>query len=168
MRPMAVTLKWLTPDQVYTGPRLTLTPGGNTHMTLRKGTLYVCLRPGAGLTACDHDRAAALGHVFEGEAAPWSSLGESASPAPSAPARDPRATLMLGLHALLPGYTWDVQAGPPDTPLLISADSAEGAVTVRVTHSTYQRHRTSATLVCDIAEAVQRRSEREPVSLLTL
>ncbi|MEF2279070.1 hypothetical protein V3W47_12240 [Deinococcus sp. YIM 134068] len=165
---MAVTVKWLTPEQAHAGPRLTLTPGGNTSMALRGGTLYVRPRPGAGLTACDHDRAAALGHVFEGEAAPWSSWSEATPSLPSAPTRDPRATLMLGLHALLPGYTWDVQAGPPDMPLLISADSAEGAVTVRVTHATYRRHRTSATLVCDIAEAVQRRVEREPVSLLTL
>lgn len=54
------------------GPTLTLTPGGHARMALWRGVLYMA-DPGRAnnLTAADHDRAAALGHLFEGEAGEW-------------------------------------------------------------------------------------------------
>lgn len=130
-------------------------------MVLEGGTLYVRLSStGAALTACDHDRAAALGYLFEGESAEWPLAG---GPEPvqvrnagwrSVPTRE--AALMLDLPALLPAYTWAAQSGPPETPLIVSAAGAGGTVTVGITSATYQRHRSAATLGWEIANTVRR------------
>ncbi|WP_133161993.1 hypothetical protein [Deinococcus aerius] len=127
-------------------------------MALQGGTLYVrpC-GPGAPLTGCDHDRAAALGYLFEGEPADWPLAGEPAPVRQIGGARSSReAALLLDLPALLPAYTWAAQAGPPATPLIVSASGAGGTVTVRVTSATYERHRSAATLSCEIARTVRR------------
>lgn len=138
---------------------LTPTPGGNTSMVLQGGTLYV--RPssaGVPLTACDHDRAAALGYLFEGEPAAWPFEEEQApvreTSRKGTPTRE--AALLLDLPALLPAYTWAAQAGPPGTPLIVSASGTGGTVTVRVTSATYERHRSAATLSWEIARTVRR------------
>lgn len=48
------------------GPCLTPTWNGNTRMCVFGGTVYVSLNsPHLTLTACDLDRAAALGHALE-------------------------------------------------------------------------------------------------------
>lgn len=140
---------------------LTPTPGGHASMALRGGTLYVRLPDGEStLTPCDHDRAAALGYLFEGEAGAWPFPG-GAEPQPTrgagrrgGSARE--AALLLDLPALLPAYTWAAQAGPPETPLIVSAAGAGGTVTVGVTSATYERHRSAATLSWEIASAVRR------------
>lgn len=140
---------------------LTPTPGGNASMTLEGGTLYVRLTAaGADLTPCDHDRAAALGYLFQGEAAEWP-LTDRSEPVQvhsagrrSVPARE--AALMLDLPTLLPAYTWAAQAGPPETPLIVSAAGAGGTVTVGITSATYQRHRSTSTLSWEIVNTVRR------------
>ncbi|WP_019587000.1 hypothetical protein [Deinococcus apachensis] len=138
---------------------LTPTPGGNASMALQGGTLYV--RPsgaGAPLTACDHDRAAALGYLFEGEPAVWPFTEEQppvrGTGRTGTPTRE--AALLLDLPALLPAYSWAAQAGPPGTPLIVSASGAGGTVTVSITSATYERHRSAATLSYEIASTVRR------------
>lgn len=123
-------------------------------MALAGTVLYLRPRVGVPLTACDHDRAAALGHPLEGEPQGWPLAGGPAGKRGTSSARR-REVLRLDLPALLPGYACRVQAGPPELPLLIEASGPQGQVTVGVTAATNRRHRSAATLASDVARTIR-------------
>ncbi|MFD1733680.1 hypothetical protein ACFSC4_24700 [Deinococcus malanensis] len=159
-------------DAEVPAAQLTPTPGGNSRMAVYNGTLYLQLSgPEASCTACDHDRAAALGHVLEGEASPWPFSPEAAVVSGQrldVPSYHQIDVLAGDLLALLPDYDWDVRAGTPATPLVVRASSVLGTLELDVTQSSFQRHRSMATLVCDIVRMVRNLSGASLPSQCTL
>lgn len=182
---MPLKLRVLSADHLVSGPwtemnfgaevpesYLTPTPGGNNLMGVYNGTLYIQLSgPAACFTACELDRAAALGHVLDGEASPWPFRPEVAVAAgqrSDVPSTDQLGRMADDLQLLLPDYSWDVQAGSSATPVVVSASNCLGTVQLNVTRGSYQRHRSMATLVCDIVRAVRKHTEVSLPSHCTL